>query len=299
MPSPTRIVITAAVALTGFAIGAWFYRTTITGIPRGEQLARLPQSQLRLAIDVKALRLSGIINKITAKSPEEPDYLQFVKETGFNYKTDLDLVLASYTANETLAFLTGRFEWHAIQQYAAKHGGACKDGICRMPASTPGRHLSFTKIASSLLAFSSSTDSEAVTKLTRSSSAPPSLPPSHPIWFLIPSTLLKDAALPGAAQMLATALAGTGEILIAIGAANSKYEARLETSTQTPEQAAQIVRELQAATTVLKRTMPASPDAQTLSGILSAGAFTSDNAKLTGVWPIEPAFFDALSGTAP
>lgn len=300
MTSPARIVVIAACALSGFAAGAWLYRSKIVGIPRGEQVARLPQSRLRLAIDVKALRASGILEKLAGKSTEEPEYLQFVKETGFHYRQDLDLVIASYSAAETLVFLTGRFDWDSLEQYAAKHGGGCKDSVCRMAASTAGRHLSYARLASSQIAFASSGDSEAVTKLTRASGAAPSVPPNHPIWFLIPPDLLKDpSVLPGAAQMLATALLGSGEVLIAIGANGSGYEARLEAQCKTPEQAAQMVRELQAATTVLQRTMPAGKQEQTLSGILSGGKFTSENTAIAGVWPIAPGFFEALSGTAP
>lgn len=281
-------------------MGTWLYRAKFVGIPRGEQVARLPQAKLRLAIDVKSLRAAGIVEKLTGKTAEEPEYVQFVKETGFDYQRDLDLVVASYSAAETLAILTGRFDWHGMQQYAAKHGGGCKDAVCRMAASTPGRHLSYAKLAEGQLAFASSADSDAVTKLTRPSGASPSMPPNQPIWFLIPPELLKDtSSLPGAAQMLATALSGSSQVLVAIGAANgSGYEARLEVDCQSPEQAAQMVRELQAATTVLQRTMPAQQGQQTLSGILSGGKYSSENTKITGLWPIAAGFFDALSGAA-
>ena len=169
-----------------------------------------------------------------------------------------------------------------------------------MAASTPGRHLSYAKLAEGQLAFASSTDSDAVTKLTHPSGASPSMPPNQPIWFLIPPELLKDtSALPGAAQMLATALSGSGQVMLAIGGKGSGFEARLEVECQTPEQAAQMVRELQAATTVLKRTMPVQQGQQTLSGILSGGKFSSENTKITGLWPIEAGFFEALSGAAP
>lgn len=289
-----------AIACTGFAVGTWLYRTTFLGIPGGEQVARLPQAKLRLSIDVKALRAAGIVEKLAGKQAEEPEYVQFVKETGFDYKRDLDLVIASYSAAETLAILTGRFDWYGMRQYAAKHGGGCKDGVCRMAASTPGRHLSYAKLAEGQLAFASSADSDAVTKLTRPSGASPSMPSNQPIWFLIPPELLKDTStLPGAAQMLATALSGSGQVMLAIGANAKAYEARLEAECQSAEQAAQIVRELQAATTVLQRTMPAQQGQQTLSGILSGGKFSSDNTKITGLWPIEAGFFEALSGAAP
>ena len=291
----------AALACSGFAVGTWLYRAKFLGLPRGEQVARLPQGRLRLAIDVKTLRAAGIVEKFAGKQAEEPEYVQFVKETGFDYKRDLDLVIASYSTAETLAILTGRFNWHGMQQYAARSGGGCKDGVCRMAASTPGRHLSYAKLTEGQLAFASSADSDAVTKLTRPSGASPSMPPNQPIWFLIPPELLKDtSALPGAAQMFATALSGNGQVLVAIGAGNGGgYEARLEVECQTPELAAQIVRELQAATTVLRRTVPAQQGQQTLSGILSGGKFHSENTKITGLWPIEAGFFEALAGAAP
>lgn len=298
MASPARIAIIACVAVAGFAAGALLYRARIGGIPRGEQLARLPQNRLRLAIDVQALRTAGIIEKFAGKSAEEPEYLAFVKETGFDYKKDLDLVLASYSAEETLAFLTGNFDWSSLRHYAATHGGACDGDTCRMPASTPGRRLSFARLASSQIAFASSADSEAVTKLTRSSGAKPSLPPSQPIWFLIPPDLLKDTSvLPGAARMFATALSTSREVLIAIDGTAAGYQARLEAECETPEQATQMARELQAATTVLQRTMPPTKGPQTLSGILSAGKFSSENTKITGLWPIDAGFFDAIAGS--
>ncbi|MBL8173085.1 MAG: hypothetical protein JNK48_00360 [Bryobacterales bacterium] len=299
MASPARIVITAACLLSGFAVGTWIYRGYFVGIAPAEQLARLPVTNLRLAIDVKTLRAAGIVDRLAGKSAEEPDYLSFVKETGFDYKKDLDFVLASYSAGETLAFLTGRFDWHNMQQYASKHGGACKDGICRMPASTPGRHLSYQRIAAGLLAFASSTDSEAVTKLNRPNGANPKLP-TQPIWLLIPPDSFRDAsALPAATHLFATALSTSSQVLLSFGAAGSAFEARLEAECRTAEHAEQIVRELKAATTVLQRTMPRQPQAPTLSGILSAGTFSVNSAKISGVWPIPRAAIDAFSGTAP
>lgn len=303
MASPARIAIAATILCTGFAAGTWLYRSRVLGPPAGELLARLPQERLRAGIDIKALRLSGILSKLAGQSPEEPDYAQFVKETGFDYKRDLDLVVAAYGREETLAFLTGRFDWGNIEGYAAKHGGGCKDGICRMAASTPGRHISFARIASSVLAFASSTDSEAVTKLTRANGAAAAVTPAYPVWFLIPPSWFEDTSqIPGAAYMFATALSDATEILLAIGAEGARYEARLEAAAKTPEQARQIARELEAATTVLKRGLSReqkAPDPQTLSGILSGGAFRAEGTKITGMWPIEPAFFDAFSGTAP
>ncbi|MCC6364157.1 MAG: hypothetical protein IT165_11565 [Bryobacterales bacterium] len=299
-----------ALALAGViaAAGVFFFlRWQRTPSP-GELYARIPQDgRVITYIDLGALRAGGILDLLAGgKGPEEPDYRQFVADTGFNYKRDLDQLLMASIKGETHVWLNGRFDYPRLEAYARKQGGACASGICRLSGGTPGRHLSFSRYRAHTIAFASSADPEAVKRLLAEPSAlpQPSLP-SQPVWFVLPTAVLKDESLlPSGTHTFATALADAQRVTLAIGPRDQRFEALLDVSYQNSDQARQAMRELQAATTLLQRMIAREhkePNDRDLSGILTKGEFHADGSRLSGKWPIERVFLEGLSapGTQP
>ena len=83
-----------------------------------------------LYIDVAAVRSSGILDKLVGSTvAEEPEYKTFVQQTGFDYKRDLDRLMANSASADggtTHYFLLeGRFDWDKLKSYAKGQGGSC------------------------------------------------------------------------------------------------------------------------------------------------------------------------------
>jgi hypothetical protein len=106
-------------------------------------LARLPRKDsLVISIDFAALRRAGLMDLLSSsKTPEEPEYKTFVRNTDFDYKQDLDLALASFGPTGKYFLLVGHFDWNKLYAYARSQGGECANGRCQMGGSTPERKI--------------------------------------------------------------------------------------------------------------------------------------------------------------
>lgn len=255
-------------------------------------------------IDVRALRAGGILDLFTGgKTPEEADYKQFVADTGFNYKTDLDTVLLAY-GKQSHAWIQARFDYEKLEAYAKKQGGSCSGGICRLNGTVPGRYLSFARKGFHTLAFSSGGDPEGVRSLlAAASTAPqPDLPP-QPVWFLLPAAVLKDESLlPSGTRTFATALLAAQRVTLAIGPKGDRFEAVVDARCDSVEQAAQALVEIKSATTYLTRMIARErqeANVRDLSGVLTKGEFHTEGSRLIGAWPLERVFFENLAAGAP
>ena len=70
-------------------------------------------------MDVAAIRRSGILNMLAgSKAAEEPEYRQFVDQTKFDYRQDLDAVAAAFKDGQVFLALRGRFHWKNLADYA-------------------------------------------------------------------------------------------------------------------------------------------------------------------------------------
>ncbi|MBI3679957.1 MAG: hypothetical protein HY235_06115 [Acidobacteria bacterium] len=268
-------------------------------------MSQLPRTDRVIGyLDVQALRRAGVLKLLTGDKPvEEPEYRQFVAETGFDYRSNLDAVFVSYSRQETHLWLEGRFDFSRLVAYVKQHGGSCPDH-CRIESSTPGRRISFFRLRAHTLAMASSPDPDAVNKLLeRPVTEPLGETPRQPVWFLLPPSALRDESLlPAATRTFADALSQADRVYLAFGPKGERFEAFLEARCRNDEQAAQAARELQAATTLLNRMLRRqnqTPDARDLSGVLTRGEFQAEGAKLRGVWPLERMFIESLAGGAP
>lgn len=113
-----------------------------TPAPIGELsgiFAEVPGDAIAIAgVDLQELRESAFWQKTVALFPEanrDPEFSQFVKESGFDYERDLDRVVMAWSLAEnnevqTTAIAEGRFDREKIRTYAGSHGRIeMQDGV--------------------------------------------------------------------------------------------------------------------------------------------------------------------------
>jgi hypothetical protein len=127
---------------------------------------RLPgENVLLVHLDVSALRRSGsLVPLLRSQVAPDPDYTAFIRDTGFDYQRDLDQAVLCLLPDRVYILARGRFDVPRLRAYAQSQGGACP-GHCQMPASRPGRRISFQPLASDLLALATAPEPDAVLAL--------------------------------------------------------------------------------------------------------------------------------------
>jgi hypothetical protein len=116
-----------------------------------------PQAPYVVYADLETLRASAFLNQLIALVPapnEDPEYLEFVRATGFDYARDLDRVaIAIFPTGPQPTVVTeaeGRFDQQKIIAYALHTGKAEeREGhtVYVVPASTPGSDVTVRFVA--------------------------------------------------------------------------------------------------------------------------------------------------------
>jgi len=299
-----RHIVALSVATCVIAgAAAYWYREHTAG--RSSNLVTyLPAGNASIIyIDVDALRRSGILGLLEgSKTVEEPDYQQFVHETKFDYRRDLDAVAAALKDGRTYFALRGRFHWKDLSEYAAKQGGSCHDKFCVVAGSQPDRRISFYLLRPNVLALAVAPDDFAAYQVA-TQPAPVSLSaPQDPMWAVIPASALQGmSTLPAAAQQFVPALRGAEQIVFSIGAdRNRQLQLALHVTCKDTPAATALVAQLQSSTKDLQSLIARQhqkPDPSDLSAVLVAGNFRQDAQQVYGSWPIPKAFLDAVAGS--
>ena len=157
-------LLAVALATAG---GVWYqmHRTSAFFDTRA-LLSRFPAEQATVvSANVSLLRKAGFLE--VSQAPPEAEYKQFLDGTGFDYKRDLDSVVASFSSQGTFFIARGRFNWVRLRDYAVRQGGSCYQDLCRMQGSTPERHISFLPLRHDALALAVSTNDLAATRLAQ------------------------------------------------------------------------------------------------------------------------------------
>ncbi|HYM10837.1 MAG TPA: hypothetical protein VEU62_08890 [Bryobacterales bacterium] len=156
-----------AVLLAGVA-GWWLWRQKQD---RMILFNRLPgENVLLFYLDADRLRHAAALAPLVRQRVEpDPDYKSFVQQTGFDYQRDLDAAAVCYLTDRVYVLARGRFDAARLRQYALAQGGSCEgnglDRPCRMPASQPGRTISFLLISPAVLALATAPEPDAVRQL--------------------------------------------------------------------------------------------------------------------------------------
>lgn len=265
------------------------------------QLARIqPDSNFVLYVDLTALRAAGIAD-ILGGSPaaEEAEYLHFVTESGFDWRTDLDEVVAARRDSTWHILVRGRFDWEKLDAYMRARSAQCKNAVCDMAASTQGRHISMFPISKSVMALASSTASFEVFNMLRPSKAWLE-PPSGPAWISLPAATLTSAGeLPSGSRLFAKALEGAQRITLSLDPAALGPALVMRATCKDGQAAAALARQLQGVTLEFRKyfeRLGQKPNPGDLSGLLLSGDFAVNGNAVTGRWPVARAFLENLTG---
>jgi hypothetical protein len=312
------VLLLLACALAGSGI-YWFRARRAA--PPSDLVAYLPSSGASVIyIDVDALRRSGILSTLAgSKTTEEPDYVQFVRETKFDYRQDLDALAAALKDGRVYIALRGRFHWSNLRDYAAAQAGSCHNDFCVVAGSQPNRRISFYELKSDVLAMAVGPDDFAAYQVSAQSAKPIQAPPQAPtqgqpqaaLWAVIPAEVLQSAgasagalatdSFPAAAKAYVPALQGAEQIVFSIGPGPDRQlqlGARV-TCKDTPAASA-LLTQLEGITKALRELAARQrqkPDPSDLSNLLVAGSFRREDRQVYGAWPIPKAFVDVVTGS--
>ncbi len=301
-----RQIIALLAAVCALAAGGvfWFHRTHSVARP-SDLVVLLPTSNASVVyIDVNALRRSGILDLLAgSKAVEDADYQQFVNETKFDYRQDLDAIAAAFKDGKVYFALRGRFHWKNLKDYAARQGGSCHSDFCVVAGSQPNRRISFYPVKHDVLGMAIGPDDFAAYQVTSQSAKLALAPPAQPMWALIPAAALQTMdSLPAAAKAYVPALQGAEQILLSVGAdPTNQLQFGVQVTCKDATAASALLTQFEGTTSALNRAFSKAnrkPDPADLSGVLVAGTFHRSERQVYGAWPIPRAFVDAIAGGA-
>jgi hypothetical protein len=291
-----------AVALIAAGVGVFEWRRSVSRFNGPEGLLQcLPLDRaVKVYIDAAQLRKSGLLDLIAgSQASEDADYRDLVKRIGFDYRTDLDAVAASFLHGDVFLAVRGRFDWKRLADYARSQQGSCANDICTMPASQPNRFISYYQLSSSVLAWAVSSQEQGVKMI----GPPPGEPnltelPATPVWISAPAAVFADLKSLPAGSSILSPLAQAQEAAFGVRPVSADaFEIDLDAPCATPEIAVAVAAKFSATTDLLRKMLDrdhitANPG--DLSGVLVAGRFEARQSRVTGSWPVERKFFEAL-----
>jgi hypothetical protein len=262
----------------------------------------LPQDRsTHTYIDVAALRRAGILDLLAgSKAAEDADYRQFVQQTGFDYRNDLDAVAAAFLDDNVYLAVRGRFAWTKLQNYAQAQGGHCRNSLCEMPASTPGRNISFYPLKPDVLAMAVSREPLAATTVGKQRWRNPPQLSAEPLWISAPAFVFRDVkSLPAGTHSFFSPLAQADRVVFTAGPAKSgdRLELRLDVACNSAQDAAALDQQFDHTTDLLRKMLERehmTPNGADLSGVLVSGTFEQHDKHVIGRWPLERRFVEAL-----
>jgi hypothetical protein len=270
---------------------------------RAALLARLPSKDaVILEIDFAALRRAGLISLLAnSRTPEEAEYKEFVGKTEFDYKQDLDLVLASFGPTGKFFLLKGRFDWGKLHDYARSEGGDCYNTRCQMRGSTPDRKISFFPLRPEIMALAVAKDEDAVGQLSGTPPETHAAAVVEPVSLSFsPAALKSMGSLPSGTQMFAQSLADAEEVILSLGPQGKDFQLTMQARCRSARDAEALAAELERATGLLRSLIARehrTPNPRDLSGVLTSGTFSHEGLRATGRWPISHGFVeDSLAG---
>jgi len=288
-----------AASIGGIVYAVIWLRSRPVGVV--EQLKRMPERDaVVFYVDFAALRRAGVLRLLDAsKMAEDADYRAFAEKINLDWREDLDSAMVAVGPSGKFMLVHGRFDWRRLQSYAKGAGGECNAGGCRLPGSTPDRHISFQPLQRSLMALAVSKDDDwAVHRIGRSRSAPDSDVPDAPFWVRIPGAVLKAGGeLPSGTRMFAHSVEQADSVTLLLAPTGDRLEARLDVACRNDKDAVVMAGELTRVTAMLREMIEREhqkPNPADLSGVLTSGSFYSEGRRVLGRWPIEHSFLENL-----
>jgi len=266
-------------------------------------LERLPADGVVLFADFDGLRRAGLLDALAAPAvTQDPEYVAFVEQTGFDYLKDLDSVLVSFHPRATYFLLRGRFDWKRMSAYVKRKGGTCYNSFCRVQGSAEERKISYFPIHPGVMGMAVSGDEWAAYHLQGARPARTDWEIPHGlVWSVIPASALRDAAqLPAGTRAFARPLGDVSRIALSLSApGGARLELQLDVTCRSEAAAAALAGELGAITERLRALIALEnqkPNPRDLSGVLAAGVFERKGTRVVGRWRIELEFLNSLLG---
>lgn len=292
----------ALIAVCAIVVTAVIWLRQSRKFTASELLASLPaEAGALLFINAAALRDAGILDAILGKTVnEEAEYRDFVSQTGFDYKTDLDQVLARFTDSGGYFVVNGKFDWTRIMQYAVRAGGSCHNGFCKVQGSQPQRQISFYPVRPHVMALAVAPSDEAARGINlRYTRSDKQTLPDAPLWLMAPGSVIrKTSKLPGGTLQFARVLQNAESLLLTLGPDQAGFVAGMEVDCRNPEDAALLKTQMEELTNIVKKMIAQEhtvPNAADLGNVLTQGTFERRNRQVVGRWPVPRIFLDALS----
>ena len=308
--------VLALVLATG--AGWWLWRQKQD---RGILLSRLPaENSIILYVDVERLRRSpALLPLVRSRVDPDPDYAAFVKQTGFDYQRDLDAATVCYLPDRVFVLARGRFDEAKLRRYAVAQGGTCPSSAfsrarpCSMPASQPGRKLSFQMISSGVLALANAPEADAVTQLetTPASNAAPLAQAASgnsgagPLLWLTaaPETLDRTlsssfAQLPNV-TLFSKALSGAQRAFLMVSDNSPDLEVSLKATCASDAQADELKRLWQGLEAFAGGMLRGTGPRNASSGwgkVLASGKISQEGNAVRAAWTVDAAILQDLSG---
>ena len=256
-------------------------------------LLHLPtQDAVVAGLDFDALRNSGLLKSLVGnKVSQEAEYLDFVRDSGFDYQRDLHYVLAAFAPDGEFFLLRGEFDWEKLERYVARQKGSCIDHLCHLAGSTADKKISFFPLRKNLMAMAVAPDEGAATRLKQLGPQNDVTLPKQPVWLTFSAGALRHAASRrGSSRLFATAIMDAERVTITAGLANgNRMEARLEAVCRDTQQAGSLMAQLQVFMTLLRKLPEQQGQVLTqdsLAGLLASGTIAQAGSNVVGRWPI-------------
>ncbi|HEX4592719.1 MAG TPA: hypothetical protein VH157_00520 [Bryobacteraceae bacterium] len=297
---PWQLAVLLAFLCVALTVGIHVWRTRGGSNP-SDLVAYLPtENSTVVYIDAGAIRRSGILNMIAgSKAAEDLEYEQFVDQTMFDYRQDLDAVAVSFKEGQVYLAARGNFRWKNLMDYAVRQGGSCHNSFCTAPTSRPTRRISFYPLKPNIMGLAISTDDFAAYSVNRKSGKAVLATPDQPLWMLVPAAALKDTdALPAGTKPYASALRNAEQIVFTVGPDSGHLQLSLQVTCRDEAAASKMLVDFQNTTDTLRKWIEREhqqPNPADLSGLLVAGTFRRDDRRVYGQWPVARALVDSLA----
>ena len=291
------VVLVVCIAMVSGSV--WWRSRAITTVG---MLKRVPTTDsLVLYVDFAELRRLSVLMKLAGSlQNQDPDYVSFVRKTNFDYTNDLDSAVVSFAPDGNYMVLKGRFDWKALSNYAVAESGFCNNTFCRMPGSTPERHISFFPLQPNLMALGVSQEDSSAERMQKVDPGPDPEAPNAPIWLSVPPSIGRSGRkLPDGAKMYASSVEGALGVTLAAVPAKDGFSARMEVRCRGLSEAVALASELTQKTQLAKSLIEREgqkPNPADFSGFITSGKFHNEGTRVFGEWPAQKALIENLLG---
>jgi hypothetical protein len=262
-----------------------------------------PDRAVHVYLDVALLRSAGILDLIAGtKSVEDADYKQFVSDTGFDYRKDLNSLAIAFRDGDVYYAAQGNFNWEKIAAYAPAHGGKCERFLCTALGSEPGRNVSYYMPRNNILALATSRTATAGDMVAPGTWQNGPRIPDVGLWVSAPPGAFTDLSKTSPiVKIFLSPLSQAASTIFTLGPASDGkegFELRMAATGKDAAAAKKISEQYAEGTGLLVKLMEREKVQATpsdISGMLVAGRFESKDVKVTGTWPISKAFVESMA----